>query len=45
MNRDFKQQFEQGLGVELMAGEEQVFWEAINPSSTPEQVQRASERL
>jgi len=28
-----------------MAGEEQVFWEAINPSSTPGQVQRASERL
>jgi hypothetical protein len=28
-----------------MAGEEQAFWETINPASTKEQVQRASKEL
>jgi hypothetical protein len=45
MNRNFKTQFESQLGRTLMEKEEQAFWEAINPASTKEQVQRASERL
>lgn len=45
MNRNFKQQFEAELGVELMASEEQAFWDAVNPSASKEQVERASERL
>ena len=45
MSRNFKQEFEQEVGCELMDREIPVFYEAINPSSTKEQVQRASERL
>ncbi len=45
MNRNFKTQFESELGCTLMEKEEQAFWEAINPGSTKEQVQRASEWL
>jgi hypothetical protein len=43
--RNFKTQFESELGCTLMEKEEESFWEAINPASTKEQVQRASERL
>ena len=45
MNRNFKTQFESELGCTLTDKESEEFWEAINPSSTPDQVQQASERL
>jgi hypothetical protein len=45
VNRNLKQQFEKELNCTLPDKEEAVFWTALNPASTKEQVQRASERL
>lgn len=45
MNRNYKAWFEKELNCTLMDREEQAFWDAVNPSASKEQVERASERL
>jgi hypothetical protein len=45
MSRNLKKQFEAELNCELMAGEEELFWTALNPVSTLFERREAEEKL